>query len=117
MQFVEAPQSFIIRGECEKAAWQNGFRCSFDGPPGWAGFASTTVPGTIHLAAAGPHPRFEEQDGVRVLLVRCEPGPREASLKDGQLQRFFVRGSNATAELQGNAITEYVKQRFGMISS
>jgi hypothetical protein len=63
------------------------------------------------------HPRFEEQDGVRVLLVRCEPGPREAFLKDGQLQRFFVRGGNATAELQGNAITEYVKQRFGKVSS
>jgi len=61
------------------------------------------------------HPRFEEQDGVRVLLVRCEPGPREAFLKDCQLQRFFVRGGNATAELQGNAITEYVKQRFGKI--
>jgi hypothetical protein len=59
------------------------------------------------------HPRFEEQDGVRVLMVRCEPGPREAFLKDGQNQRFFVRGGNATAELQGNAITEYVKQRFG----
>ncbi|MCO6388718.1 DUF262 domain-containing protein [Paracoccus sp. M683] len=59
------------------------------------------------------HPRFEEQDGVRVLMVRVEPGPREAFLKDGNLQRFFVRGGNATAELQGNAITEYVKQRFG----
>jgi hypothetical protein len=62
------------------------------------------------------YPRFEEQDGVRVLLVRCEPGPREAFLKDGSLQRFFVRGGNATAELQGSAITEYVKQRFGKVS-
>lgn len=59
------------------------------------------------------HPRFEDQDGERVLLVRCDPGPREAFLKDGPSQRFFVRGGNATAELHGNAITEYVKQRFG----
>lgn len=50
---IEVPQSFVVREECEKAAWQNGFRRSFGGPPGWAGFASTTVPGTIHLAAAG----------------------------------------------------------------
>lgn len=63
------------------------------------------------------HPGFEEQDGVRVLVVNCEAGPREAFLKDGQHQRFFVRGGNATAELQGSAITEYVKQRFGKISS
>jgi hypothetical protein len=51
---IEVPQSFVVREECEKAAWQNGFRRSFGGPPGWAGFASTTVPGTIQLAAAGP---------------------------------------------------------------
>ena len=51
---VEAPQSFVVREECEKAAWQNGFRRPFGGPPGWSGFASTTVPGAIHLAAAGP---------------------------------------------------------------
>lgn len=51
---IETPQSFITREECEKAAWQNGFRRPFGGPPGWAGFASTTVPGAIHLAAAGP---------------------------------------------------------------
>lgn len=59
------------------------------------------------------HPRFEDQNGGRVLRVRCEPGPREAFLKDGQLQRLFVRGGNATAELQGSSITDYVKQRFG----
>jgi len=58
------------------------------------------------------HPRFEDQDGGRVLVVRCEPGPRAAFLKDGQLQRFFVRSGNATAELQGGAIMDYVKKRF-----
>ncbi|OJF92631.1 restriction endonuclease [Pararhizobium antarcticum] len=51
---IEAPQSFVVREECEKAAWQNGFRRPFGGPPGWASFASTTVPGSIHLGAAGP---------------------------------------------------------------
>ena len=51
---LETPQSFIVREECEKAAWQNGYRRALGGPAGWAGFASTTVPGKIHLAAAGP---------------------------------------------------------------
>jgi hypothetical protein len=58
------------------------------------------------------HAHFEDQDGKRVLAVRCERGPKPAFVKDGQLQRFFVRGGNATAELHGNAITDYVKQRF-----
>ncbi|MDR7154749.1 hypothetical protein J2W40_001564 [Sphingobium xenophagum] len=59
------------------------------------------------------HPHFEEQDGVRVLAVRCEQGPKAAFVKDGNQKRFFVRGGNATTELMGNSITDYVKQRFG----
>jgi hypothetical protein len=48
-----------------------------------------------------------------VLAVRCERGPKAAFVKDGQVQRLYVRGGNSTAELQGAAITDYVKQRFG----
>jgi len=59
------------------------------------------------------HPHFEDEDGERVLSVRCEKGPKPAFLKDGKEQRFFVRGGNATAELSGLSITDYVKQRFG----
>jgi hypothetical protein len=59
------------------------------------------------------HPHFQDQDGSRVLAIRCEAGPKPAFVKDGQLQRFFVRGGNATAELAGGSITDYVKQRFG----
>lgn len=50
---VEAPQSFIVREECEKAASQNGFRRVLGEEAGWAAFSSTTAQGTIHLAAAG----------------------------------------------------------------
>jgi hypothetical protein len=59
------------------------------------------------------HARFDDQDEQRVLMVRCEKGPKAAFVKDGQAQRFFVRGGNATAELTGNSVTDYVKQRFG----
>jgi len=58
------------------------------------------------------HLHFDEQDGERVLAVRCEVGPKPAFVKDGNQQRFYVRGGNATAELTGNSITDYVKQRF-----
>lgn len=50
---IEAPQPFVIRQECDKVAFQNGFRRKLGESEGWAGFSSTTVPGTIHLAAAG----------------------------------------------------------------
>ena len=59
------------------------------------------------------HAHFDDQDGQRILAVRCEKGPKAAFVKDGGLQRFFVRGGNATVELAGEAVTDYVKQRFG----
>lgn len=58
------------------------------------------------------HPHFEDQDGGRILTIRCERGPKAAFVKDGAQQRFFVRGGNATTELMGPSITDYVKQRF-----
>jgi hypothetical protein len=58
------------------------------------------------------HPHFEDQDGQRVLVVRCEKGPKPAFLKDGSVQRFYVRGANATAELSGSSVTDYVKAHF-----
>jgi len=54
------------------------------------------------------HPHFEDQDGCRILVVRCEKGPKPAFVKDGAAQRFYVRGGNSTAELSGNSITDYV---------
>jgi hypothetical protein len=59
------------------------------------------------------HPRFEDHDEQRVLAIHCEKGPKAAFVKDGNLQRFFVRGGNATTELTGASVTDYVKQRFG----
>lgn len=52
---IEAPQSFVVREECEKAAFQNGFRRPLGENEGWSAFASTTARGTIHLAAACIH--------------------------------------------------------------
>lgn len=58
------------------------------------------------------HPHFEDHDGGRVLSIRCERGPKAAFVKDGNQQRFFVRGGNATTELMGASIPDYVQQRF-----
>ncbi|PJI42199.1 DUF262 domain-containing protein [Ferrovibrio sp.] len=57
------------------------------------------------------HPHFEEMDGQRVMVIRCERGPKPAFVKDGDKQRFFVRGANATLELSGAAMADYLKSR------
>jgi hypothetical protein len=58
------------------------------------------------------HVNFEEYEGQCVMAIRCERGPKAAFVKDRAAQRFFVRGSNATVELVGASVTDYVKQRF-----
>jgi hypothetical protein len=57
-------------------------------------------------------PRFEEEDGQRLLIIRCEKGPKEAFVKDGSVHRFYIRGGNAMVELSGSAMTDYVKAHF-----
>ena len=52
---IESSQSFIIREECHKAAWQHGFRRVLGEQEGWAAFGSTTAQGTIWLAAESAH--------------------------------------------------------------
>lgn len=65
---VESPQSFVIRQECDKAAFQNGFRRNLGETKGWAAFGSTTVPGKIHLAAASKQgPWFLALDHLGVI--------------------------------------------------
>lgn len=47
---LEAPQSFVTRQECDKVAFQNGFRRSHGETGGWRRYSSTTAQGTIWLA-------------------------------------------------------------------
>ncbi|WP_226019720.1 hypothetical protein [Novosphingobium sp. FKTRR1] len=65
---IKNPQSFVVREECEKATWQNGFRRKLGEADGWAAFASTTAHGTIYLAAAGSQgPWFMALDHAGVI--------------------------------------------------
>jgi hypothetical protein len=81
---IEAPQSFVVREECDKAAWQNGFRRPLGEHTGWAAYGSTSAQGTIWLAAAGmqgpwflalDHPGVEVELG---LIPARIPGPGHA---------------------------------------
>ena len=53
MTTIEAPQSFVVSQECQKVAWQNGYRRAMGEAGGWARYGSTTAKGTIWLAAGG----------------------------------------------------------------
>ena len=113
---IGSPQSFVIREECEKAAWQNGFRRPIDGPPGWAGFASTTVPGSIHLAADGPqgpwflaldHPGVIEELALHSATL---PGPglsRHAFGSLGELYGMLSRVYQLSASLPDAPLREF----------
>lgn len=50
---IQSPQSFIISEECQKVAWQNGYRRSLGETHGWARYGSTTAKGTVWFAAGG----------------------------------------------------------------
>ena len=49
---LTTPQPFVILEECEKAAWEHGYRRVLGEKDGWAAFGSTTAHGTLWLAAA-----------------------------------------------------------------
>lgn len=50
MGVVETPQSFVTRQECDKAAFQHGFRRAHGEVNGWRHYTSTTAQGSIWLA-------------------------------------------------------------------
>lgn len=78
---IEAPQSFVTGQECDKAAWQNGFRRALGEDGGWRRYGSTTAKGTVWLAAAGhdgPWFLALDHDGIieELNLAAAEvPGP------------------------------------------
>lgn len=53
MHTIEAPQSFVTRQECDKLAFDNGFRRTHEELDGWRRYGSTTAQGSIWLAHDG----------------------------------------------------------------
>jgi predicted HTH transcriptional regulator len=47
------------------------------------------------------HPRFDDYGDVRVLVVDCLPGRSPVFVKDGNIERLFVRTGPATVEVSG----------------
>ena len=58
------------------------------------------------------HPSFADYKGERVLIVRCERSKLPAYLKDGGSEKFYIRTSGTTTELQPSKVQDYILQRF-----
>ncbi len=58
------------------------------------------------------HPRFEDHDSVRVLVVECAKANSPVYLRDGNSEQFFIRTGPSTAELKPSEMQAYVRQRF-----
>lgn len=57
--------------------------------------------------------RFMDQEGKRILTVTCRASKTPAYVKDGNVERFYVRTNCATMELPVSQIHAYITQRFG----
>jgi hypothetical protein len=93
---IVSPQSFVIREECDKTAWQNGFRRPLGEADGWAAYGSTTANGQICLAAesaSGPWHLALDHAGVIAELdavpsTGLEPG--KAQYRFGTLNELYA---------------------------
>lgn len=58
------------------------------------------------------HPRFDDYHEARVMVMECTPGRSPVFVKDGQIERFYVRTGAATTELSGRQTQEFISKRF-----
>ena len=117
---IESPQSSIVRNEFERATYNSGFRRELGDTKdwqGWTSFESTTVPGTIHLAAAGDQgPWFValEHEGVIDALdlhSSSIPGPAYIRYQIdtlGDLDAVLVRIYQLAASLPDAPLREFI---------
>lgn len=93
---IEAPQPFVVRTECEKAAFQNGYRRVLGEELGWAAFASTTAQGSVYLAAEGNSGRWLlalDHRGIAAELdlpAAPQPGPGIVRYAFNTLSELYV---------------------------
>lgn len=57
-------------------------------------------------------PHFDDYEEERALVVVCQPSRSPVYLKEGNLEKFYVRTGASTSELLGQSMQEYIRQRF-----
>jgi len=59
------------------------------------------------------HSHFEDHDGRRVLVVHCTRSPAAVFVKDGVIEKFYIRTGPSTTELRASQTQDYIGKRFG----
>jgi len=65
----------------------------------------------IH-AITNIHAHFDDYDNYRVMVVKCRRSSIPIFLKDGGIERFYIRTGPSTTELSASQTQEYIRQRF-----
>ena len=60
----------------------------------------------------GVHHHFDFHREARVLIVRCSKSSTPAFVKDGSIEKFFVRMGPSTSELSASETQSYIRQQF-----
>lgn len=92
---IETPQSFVTCQECDKVAFQNGFRRPHGETNGWRRYSSTTAQGSIWLA----------RDAKTGWLLALDHG--------GVIEEL----DNAAAAIEGPGLIRYVYATLGELYS
>ncbi|MBN1573209.1 MAG: DUF262 domain-containing protein [Deltaproteobacteria bacterium] len=58
------------------------------------------------------HARFEDYDSCRVMVIECSNAKSPTFVKDGSIERFYIRTGPSTTELSASQTQDYIKQRF-----
>lgn len=92
---LETPQSFVTHLECDKIAFQNGFRRTHGETDGWRHYTSTTAQGSIWLATEETSNWLLSIDHAGVLTevgleVSDAEGPGLAVFRFGSLTELYA---------------------------
>ncbi|MET0436250.1 MAG: HNH endonuclease [Devosia sp.] len=119
---IVTPQSFVTRQECDKVAFQNGFRRLQDEIEGWRLYRSTTAQGSIWIAfesdgawlLALDHPGVIAEIGLKP-RDRPSPGLACFSFEDlAALYALMPRVYELSLSLPDAPLQEFVHQTSGL---
>ncbi len=58
------------------------------------------------------HARFEDYENCRVMVIECSKARTAVFVKDGNIERFYIRTGPSTTELSASQTQEYIQQRY-----